>query len=161
MHNIVFILFIVIGICIVSCQLYLLSKAIKSKNWEIANGEIISSDIETCKTTSDSNNIFRPRVKYKYIISGKQHISGRIFFGDKVLTDFKGYTIKLINKYSVGSKVDVYFNPDDIEESVLERGVSSNSIILLIVGVSIILFGVILMKYYPQLAQMFGHAIGM
>jgi hypothetical protein len=145
---IISILIIVIGTLIIVAQLLLLIKARISKDWKELKGEILSSEIETLNITNENNKTYRAAISYKYSISGKQYISSRVFFGDRIHSSFKGKSLKLINKYPVGSIVSVYYDPSNLEESVLEKGVTQSILILLIIGISVILFGVILMKFY-------------
>jgi hypothetical protein len=149
------ILIIAVGASIILYQIYLFIKTRSSKNWEVTEGEIISSDVETFNITNEDGKTYRAEVSYKYSILGKQHISSRIFFGDKIRTGFKGQALKLVNKYVIGSKVAVYYNPRNVEESVLETGVSFTIYALLITGISAILFGVVLIKYYPIIKEIF------
>lgn len=145
------ILIIIIGFSILLYQLYLLNKVIKSRDWETTEGEIKSSDLETLSFSNDTNKSYKAGISYVYKVMGKQYVGTRVFFGDKIQSSFKGIALKIITEYPVGSKVNVYYNPRNIEEAVLEKRVHSNIVVLLIVGLAAILIGFFLIRFYPQL----------
>jgi len=153
--NLIFILLIIVGITIVIFQLRLFYKGLQSKDWHTTQGEIISSEVETFRFDDESNKTYRAGISFKYMISGKEYISSRVFFGDKLQLNLKGKALKLVYKYPVRSRVEVFYNPDNVEESVLEKGISSNIIILLIIGIVMALLGFVLINYYPELSENF------
>jgi len=149
----IFILLIIVGITIIIFQLRLFYKGLQSKDWESTHGEIISSELETFRFDDESNKTYRAGISFKYEVSGKQYLSNRAFFGDKLQLSFKGPALKLLNKYPVGSRIAVFYNPKNIEESVLENGISFNVMLLLCIGLVMTLLGFFLLNYYPELSK--------
>lgn len=108
------------SICIVHfTYIFILSK--KSKNWIIAEGEIISSKIQ--ESYFDEGVMYRAIIHYKYTIGGKKYSSKRIFYGDYIGKNFSKSVRTLVNKYDKREKVLVYYNPHNPRRSVLETGV--------------------------------------
>ncbi|MEM1166502.1 MAG: DUF3592 domain-containing protein [Planctomycetota bacterium] len=81
------------------------------------------------------NSRFTPTIAYSYEVDGITHQS-------EVVTKTFGYgTFKyehqarrVVNRYPEGSVVDVYYDPSDPEEAVLERGVKWFAVMPLVVG---------------------------
>jgi hypothetical protein len=102
----------------------------RSRNWSITEGVIGSSSVDT-RTRRGSQRGFRfrrgfgfrgaasfPNVKYSYKAAGKSYAGDKIQFG---LVYNRSYFKKL---YPVGARVDVFYDPDKPEVSVLKTGVS-------------------------------------
>ena len=58
-------------------------------------------------------------VTYKYMIGGQKFISNRVHFGYQAMSD-RSYAQAYVDKYFVGKKVRVYYDPRDPSQSVLE-----------------------------------------
>jgi hypothetical protein len=145
--------FIIIGLSMILSFFLNLIKVKKSRSWVAIKGEIVSSGIDTLSITNEIIETYKAKITYKYSISGKQYISNRVFFGDRIYSSIKGNSKKLFEKYPAGIKVDVYYNPLKMEESVLEREVATNVIALLIMGILFILSSTLLMVYYSNLMK--------
>lgn len=148
------IVIIVIGTLMVFYQLYLLSKIKKSNNWKTIKGEIISSKINTLSFTG-GDKTYKADINYKYAIEGKEYFSNRVFFGDKIRSDSTTKSNMLIRKYLEGCKIDVYYNPDNLGDSVLERRTSPYIIVLLIVGIFTAIIGLAILYYHPFIKTLF------
>jgi len=58
----------------------------------------------------------------------------------------QGYAKAMVNKYQLHNKVDIYYNPDNPQEAVLDRNVSSSGMFLLIIlGIPVLLCGLLLL----------------
>jgi hypothetical protein len=66
---------------------------------------------------------YRPRVEYSYTVDGQEHVGSRVFFGAH---EWRGGSSEfaewLLIEYPVGTKVQVFVDPNDTTEAVLERG---------------------------------------
>lgn len=115
-----FLIGLLMGLVFLGCGLYIavmyitmLMKGKASLNWPSCQGEIIQSkkdlvmgyDVEVIDY-------------YKYIIDGKEFIGDKIFFK---YFDFD--EVDYQNKYLIGKKVTVYYNPKNYTEAVLINGV--------------------------------------
>ncbi|MGB5989400.1 MAG: DUF3592 domain-containing protein [Marinifilaceae bacterium] len=138
----------VLFFCVFIDQICVYIKANKSLNWQTTDGEIIFSTLQTQLSDSNQNSskTFKAVVSYKYIIERKEYVGDKIFFGDNIYVCSIKRPSQTVIKYPPEKKVIVYYNPLNIEETVLEPGV--NSILKLIIAVMglVIIFGLFLIN---------------
>jgi hypothetical protein len=114
--------------------------ALSSHSWSISKGIIINSELDIADF--DDGYSFKPTIRYKYRVDGKDYNSNRVYYGSNILTKYKERkSKKLLNKYLVGTIVDVYYNPNNIKQSVLEPGIRSELITALITSIGFIVIG--------------------
>jgi len=121
---------------------------IKTQNWSIAFGKIISMDVvqnDNLEISIDGGTFkgtgFSCSVKYEYEISGKVYYGSRIsFIGFE--TTSKKYINRMLKKYKVGTNVIVYFNPKNFSDCVLERVnlITIISLIFILLFISLFVF---------------------
>lgn len=114
-------------------------QAQQSQNWPTTTGEVISSAVEV---NSDSDgDTYRAAVIYTYIAADKNRQSSQVFIGDDIYTSARRIVDQTVARYPVGSRVTVYYNPEDPDVAVLETGVRLNSTLFLLMGVGFGLIG--------------------
>src|SRR4051794_31954462 len=98
-------------------------KASASKRWPAANGRILSSDV-TSHRSLDSNGthttIYEPQVVYEYAANGQTYRSKEISFGAISGMSGSGWAEGIAGKYPMGSAVQVFYNPGNPSQAVLE-----------------------------------------
>lgn len=116
-------------------------EAILSTSYDSVEGEIIKSE----KGSYSSSNVgySYPTVEYKFTIKGTEYTSERIQIGSQSMaTTDHDWTEEFLEKYPLGQKVIVYYDPRNPEKrSILEKGFHmSNLWIFLIVAVILFFF---------------------
>lgn len=105
-----------------------------AKGWATTQGVVDSARVEqvrsrqlrmspsSCGTAIGSRRrrLFRPEVCYRYVVDHAQYQGSRISFGARVRASFDRVARRRIAPYQEGSKVVVYYNPDNPAEAVLE-----------------------------------------
>lgn len=140
-----FIIFLGLGIL----MLYFWSNSMKSikesKSWPSVKGKVVSSTIDVRQTESNGKMIdmFYPKVRYGYFVSGTQFYNDKISFGDYG-TNKRRDARKVCNKYPENSEVTVYYNPMNPKNSVLKRSGGLGNFISLAVGILFTLGGILL-----------------
>ncbi len=114
------IIFLLVGILLTSVSLYFLKMASNSLHWENSNGEIIRSEIKI--TRGKNGKSYKPVIHFKYQVYGTEFISKRVYYGSNVSTSSQSRAQKLIDKYPVGQKVTVYYDPMKNTRAVIEPG---------------------------------------
>ena len=109
-----------VGILLTSISLYFLKMARNSAYWDNTTGEITRSDITT--TTSKNGTQYKANINFKYQVYGTEHTSKRVYYGSNVSTSSKSRAQKLIDKYPLGQKVNVYYDPMKNSRAVIEPG---------------------------------------
>jgi hypothetical protein len=88
----------------------------RTRNWQPVTGQVITSHLVIRSDNEGSAEY--PDVVYTYSVMGQQYRSDKIFVGGAI-----GGTgaRKVVERYPVGSAVQVYFDPQHPERSALER----------------------------------------
>jgi len=144
--NMIFgLVFAAVGVLVAVIGLSTLAEANASASWPTIKGAVVSSDVEKKTSTRsrkkkrESSTSYRAVVRYEYTVGDKQHTSGRISFGGTSTS--MGAAKELVGRYPKGAEVDVYYDPDDPEQAVLESGKQASSYIPLGVGVLFTIVG--------------------
>ena len=116
-----------------------------SMYWGSTDGVISLSTVRITSTaTEHSSKVYEPLIEYVFRSEGKEQKGNRISFGHKSFSK-KGLVYRIIEKYPVGKKVTVYHELRNPDNSVLERGIDSVFIYMLVsTGVFCVLVGVYL-----------------
>ena len=102
-------------------QIWSIYQGVQSKKWPTAEGIVIQSYVRI-SPGGDSGDIYEPRISYGYSISGKPYESNSISYKQNPNTTSRGPADNVISKYPKGSRVRVYYDPDNPTNAVLETG---------------------------------------
>jgi len=102
-------------------------KAKASLTWTSVPGEVVFSGMIT---DGSDQNTFYPSVTYNYSVNGQPLQSSRVGFNGVK-------SKKMLAKYPKGSRVEVFFDPNQPSTAVLEKGGSTKT--GMFVGVAVIL----------------------
>ena len=109
-------------------------KAQTSQGWPTVPGRITSSKLVTHMDSDDdgsSSIMYEPAVDYVYVIAGQQYIGRRVSFGANRFD--QRHAEQILQRYVQGATVNVYYDPNNPSEAVLETK-SSGSKVFIIVG---------------------------
>lgn len=126
------IIFLICGAVIAGYGFLRIKEAGKCKSWTVIKGRIMDSfvaeipDLPNNKTTETSY----PDIKYEYSFKGRTYFRHNIgYYGKDTLGLSDSYyagteqeVAAFVSKYQIDSRVDVYVNPDNPAESVLDPG---------------------------------------
>jgi hypothetical protein len=120
-------------------------------SWPVAEGLITSSEIKSYSQADNmtagklSSNIFYPEIKFKFISDGTEYESDKITWGGQ----FRSNDIELIKakieKYPVGKKIVVHYNPLSPSDCIVEIRESGEAKIPLYCGLLFVLFATALL----------------
>jgi hypothetical protein len=120
-------IFILVGVGVIIFTLRNRKKSQASISWPTANGVVVRSQIST-SSSEDSDGYttttYSPEVVYEYTASGQTFQGKRISY-DTLSSTSKKNAEKITGKYQVGVPVTVSYDPQNPQESVLERRVAS------------------------------------
>jgi hypothetical protein len=120
---------------------------IRTKNWLIVTGQVLLSEIvkdDNFEIVESKTTAYSYKIKYEYEINGKIYYGNKISYV-KFTTTNKEYIDELLNKYRIGTKVSVYYNPKKITDCLLEINVNTITIIFIISLLLIIIVSIILL----------------
>ena len=112
-------------------------------HWRDAPGRIVTTDVERRDAGASTQRYFYyvPLVRYTYVVSGQERHGARLRFG-MVTARSRGGAEKLLAPYAPGTAVQVRYDPDNPDESVLEAKASANLLVAWIACFCVVLVGV-------------------
>ena len=152
------VLVLIIGIVLLIWSLHILILAQSSNNWSTTEGYIVSSEW-TSGRPSDEDVCDKAEVRYEYSVDGREYVGSRVAFA---MDDFcsQSRAIRVVDDYPVGSYVDVYYDPDNPETSVIEPGVTGGVLVLFIVALIFTSVGILSLWKGGYLPTSAGNATG-
>jgi hypothetical protein len=132
-------------------------KAGISKSWPTTMGQIVSASVEARRSRSGSSGYSTshyPQVIYEYTVNGQKYMGNHINFGSPIGYGFAGMAERIIVKYPIGGMVQVYYNPADPSQAVLERSGGASSKILLGVAALIIVILAVTVAFTAGIGNM-------
>jgi len=112
--------------------------SLSSADWGSAKGRILNIHIRSEKSTSTKR--YKPEVLYTYTYLGKKYSGSRIRFGLSLGT--LEIAQQEIQKFTEGQVVEVFVNPQNANESVLEKGGSPLFLFAMVLGLLTIFLAV-------------------
>ena len=122
------------------------------RNWPTVPGIIRSSKVaETDRMETNtlpnrkgmvSRFVYLPTIAYNYTVEGKKYRSNKVFLWIDAEDFHKPDNAReIVDRYQVGKEVTVYYNPDNIEEAVLETKIRFVHLVFPGIGILFILLG--------------------
>lgn len=137
--------FLVLGIGFIIISLINRRRAKAALNWPVTPATVLNTEVRKHKDydgdSSTGRTTYQPVVNYQYSIMGSLYNASRISFGDQKTSRKKAGEI--IARYPAGTQVNAHYNPEKVEEAVLEtaaRGSTGNlifGILFIIVAVAV------------------------
>ena len=109
-----------------------LLRILRARDWLETPCVILASAVNEDKNDS---GLYRIGITFKYEIAGRSQESSRYRFARGALFAYRGKKA-VVDRFPPGTKTVCYVNPADPSDSVIERGMTSD---LLIVGIVIII----------------------
>lgn len=159
-HNMVGLGLFLLGAAFLNYGISEIKQAKRSVDWPSVSGTVTTSEKEKRTTTEGTGSskrtvtYYSAIIDYTYQVDGKTHTSNRIAFGGQN----RHQTTELLNRYPLNKSVDVFYDPDQPAEAVLEKGFKKQGYFFPGFGAVIILFGlvIILFKNRRQTAERMG-----
>jgi hypothetical protein len=135
------------GVLLLLLVVSALREAVAMKRWPVAKGRILSSTVEQYRAIAGAGDfgstrtrltLYRPVVAYEYEAAGQRFKGNRIAQSPEFNRGVPIFAEKTVQRYPVGSTVDVRFNPKRPSESVLEPRVPAGWIFVLVIAVALL-----------------------
>jgi len=136
------IIFIVVGVAIFGLGINLYKKAKASETWPTVDGVVFSSEVSSYKD-SKKNTRYSANVNYSYMIENKEYTSNDISMSEVTSSNVSSAE-KICKQYPEGTKVKVFYNPENPDESLLIPGTSFVVYLPMIAGAIFLLIGIVL-----------------
>lgn len=112
-----------------------------AKNWGTAQGEVLEATVEQYLHSTDDGTMtaYRPRIIYGYRVGGRDYVGERLNFGGAVHSSLRGLAENKARQFPTGSKVQVYYDPQNPNEATLERTAPASRLLYIIGGVMLVI----------------------
>lgn len=126
--------FLLLGIVFLIVGLVATKRAQTAQSWPSIPGTVNRTDVvqhEDSDSDGFTSVTYEPVVEYSYSVMGQPFTGKRIAFGTNRYNFKKAEEI--VNRYQVGSRVNVFYNPEKPKDAVLET-VAAGGKLLTILG---------------------------
>ena len=141
-----------------------LQKTKDAQTWHSLPATVVSSKVKS--HTSDDSTTYSPYIAYRYEVNGEEYLGDRYSFMGGSSSGYEGKAA-IVRQYPKGRTFNVYVNPADPAESVINRDASRSLFVGLIpllffaVGVIIIIAGFRARKAKLDPAQAREHVVAL
>ena len=122
-----------------------------ARRWRDAPGKVVATDVEQRGTSTGAggNSYYVPLIRYTYVVNGREREGARLRFG-MTTARTRGGAGKMLAPYPAGAAVQVRYDPDDPDRSVLEPGKAGSGLLvaaivlflLMLAGLAIVVMAV-------------------
>jgi hypothetical protein len=126
-------LFLLGGLLATLWGLIIILKARKTQDWPYVEGVI-----EESRLSSDKNDLL-PYILFSYSIGERDYRQTMEFPVD--ITPSQEFAKSYVQKYPVGSRAQVYYDPDNPQNATLEPGLGKGDWLVLAMGLGMLVLG--------------------
>ncbi len=119
----------------------ILDNAKASQKWPTVPGEITRSAVSTKRSNGKTTYGFD--VEYRYKVEGQELTCSNVFFGGNSSSSDSTAAYRVTRRYSKHTKVEVYYDPQQPANAVLEPGAHWQSYLLYGIGLAFLVVGVL------------------
>jgi hypothetical protein len=113
------VVFSVAGVGLIILGLFTMRETSRSRGWVKVDGRVVTSSVNEFRGKGGAT--YRPLVMYSYSVGPVRFMSNRIAF-HPVSSGDRRAAATLAAGYPVGRTVQVFYDPQDPEQAVLDRG---------------------------------------
>jgi hypothetical protein len=121
----------------------ILDNAKASRDWPSVPGVITRSAVATKR--SDGKTMYSSDVVYRYQVEGRELTCNSVFFGGNTSSSNSAAAYNVTGRYPEGAEVDVYYEPENPANAVLEPGTRWQSYIVFGIGLVFLIVGVLVL----------------
>lgn len=113
---------VLIGVAVAVAGVVLLRRAARARRGPSVRGRIVVSRMierESNDSEKVSRTLYYPEVQYQYVVDGREHAGTRRGYYDAAV-NWEGYAQGVVARFPVGTEVDVFFDPHDPQEALLD-----------------------------------------
>jgi hypothetical protein len=123
-----------------------------SIGWPHTNATVISSAVKS-RSPVRGQTQHQAEVHYEFILQEKRYHG---YHSDSSTN--AGYAMSLVERYPNGSRITVYYKPDNPAESLLEPGLALKTWIMPLGGLMFFIPGILMAIFLPRLMKKAGQA---
>lgn len=131
-----------LGLGLIGKSAYDIFRGASTDSWPSVKGTVQTSKVKRIDRVGKPDR-FETDIRYTYEVDGQTYRGSRVNFGERLGTWVE--VAPVVERYSRGSEVDVYYQPGAPEEAVLETVMSVN-VFALLFSPFIVAFGFYLVR---------------
>ncbi len=134
-------LFVITGAVILFFGVRQMQRASASQTWPSVPGVVTVAELgKQIGNDENDSTSYRADISYDYVVDDASYINGAIQFGQVSSSD-PSVARAILKRYAVGQAVEVYYNPANPAQAVLEPGMRGATWFLPIFGSIFLLVG--------------------
>ena len=113
---------VLIGVAVAVAGVVLLRRAEKARRGPSVRGRVVVSRIverESNDAEKVSRTLYDPEVQYQYVVNGRPLAGTRRGYYDAAV-NWEGFAEGVVAKLPVGTEVDVFYDPNDPQQALLD-----------------------------------------
>ena len=150
-------IFVLIGVALLVFGVRGVSRAKASEGWPKVQGRILSSEVERSRSSSRgsgsnrsrSSTTYRAEILYEFKVEGVIYNGNRVAYGDYGSSDPQ-HARRIVNRYPVDHEVQVFYQPGQPEECLLEPGLKKQAWFIPGAGALFAGIGILLAIWLPR-----------
>jgi len=150
-------IFVLIGVALLVFGVRGVSRAKASEGWPKVQGRILSSEVERSRSSSRgsgsnrsrSSTTYRAEILYEFKVEGVIYNGNRVAYGDYGSSGPQ-HARRIVNRYPVDHEVQVFYQPGQPEECLLEPGLKKQAWFIPGAGALFAGIGVLLAIWLPR-----------
>ena len=88
--------------------------------WPTVRGKVYASRVvEELSRDGDNDTMYRPEVRYEYIVDGKEFAAKRLGLEEKSAS-WRSYADGVVARFPIGREVEIFYNPENPGDALLE-----------------------------------------
>ena len=139
---------------------WLMTRAVQSNSWPSVDGQILSSSVTSINNATPTpgtgvhvDDTKQAAIRYQYTISGSTYQNETVRFGQIASsTTLFGKAQATSERFPIGP-AKIYYDPDNVSDSVLEPGVCSDVIIRCSTATVFVIAGIVLLMHRWKLRE--------
>jgi hypothetical protein len=130
-------------------QALAIERAAESRRWPRAPGKVLRSFVDRREDGDGDGPVYLVKVICRYKVGDSEYTCDRLRFGLALWTSVPmTYFSRALRKYRVGDNVEVFYNPQNPEESVLEAGFAPAMLSGLGFGLAFFVMGILFLRQW-------------
>jgi len=125
--------FFIVGSLIVYSGMRTYFNASASTDWPQTLGVVTSSAVREDHSSDPDGVTYHADVVCEYILDGEKHSTDVVHFGERGAS-WSSHAENIVERYPVGKRVQVFYDPSDHENAVLEPGTSFMMYFIPVIG---------------------------
>lgn len=110
-----------------------------SHGWPSEPGTVISSELIT--SGGRKSRWYHAQVTYTFVVNGQSYTGDKVVFGDPRSSSMAKQQ-RAVDRYTPGAHVEVFYNPQQPQEAVLERKTGGGSVSRVVMGALLLIMAV-------------------